>query len=580
MSKSLHVLIVEDSQDDAESLVMELENNGYPTVYQRIENKAGMETALNSEVPWDIVLADYCLNQFDAVAALQLLKEYQLYLPFIIVSSKIGEDTAVEAMKAGVHDYIVKGKLTRLVPAVERALREAILRTEHRKAQERLRYLAYYDFLTGLPNRTLFLEHLSRQLAQSQEKIAGHKECFAVLVVSIDRFNVIKYSLGHDLGEQLSIAVAKRLEKFITNQDVVACIGINEFAILLTNLQNPHEALTKAEALNIHLTVQFQLQETTIFSTFSMGIAINTIDYQKPESMLQAADTAMHTAKGDFINSKIFFNPQMHTNAIEKLQLENDLQQAIANNQLHLNYQPIVSLKTAKIECLEALVRWKHNYFGHIAPDKIISLSEETGLILPLGKWVLTEACSKLVTWLAQLANQGRSLIMSINLSGIQLSHPDLLSQVDRVMDSLQISGKNLKLEITESTLMHNNSMVFRVLEKLKERGISLCIDDFGTGYSSLSYLRYLPIDTVKIDRSFLSPNIDHKNYDILKAIINLVHSLGLKAIAEGIETKTQRDILLSLGCEYGQGYLYSGPLEEAQVLSLYDEQSIGKGNI
>ena len=518
MKKSLHVLIVEDSQDDTESLIAELEQNGYSTVYQRVDNKHQMEAALNSEIVWDLVLADYYLNQFDAIAALQLLKEYQFDLPFIIVSSKIGEDTAVEAMKAGVDDYIVKGKLARLIPAVERALREAILRREHHKAQERLRYLAYYDLITGLPNRTLFLEHLSRQLAQSKEKIAEHKEYFAVLVISIDRFNITKYSLGHDLGEQLLIAVAKRLEKFVTNQDIVACIGVNEFAILLTNLHNTHEALDKAEDLNVHLTVQFQLQEATIFSTFSMGIATNTIDYQNPESILQAADTAMHAAKGNFINSKIFFNPQMHTNALEKLQLENDLQQAIAEQQLHLNYQPIVALKTEKIQSVEALVRWQHNYWGHIAPDKIISLSEETGLILPLGQWVLTEACSKLVTWLAQLAKRGHSLTMNVNLSAIQLYHPDLLSQIDQIMQSLQLSGKNLKLEITESTLMNNSSRVFTVLEKLKEREISLCIDDFGTGYSSLSYLRYLPIDTVKylvefqfqfLRRSLLNPNYE-----------------------------------------------------------------------
>ena len=571
MNKFLHVLIVENSQDDAELLVAELEQNGYSTIYQRVDNKAEMEAALNCGISWDIVLAAYYLNQFDALAALQLLRENQIDLPFIIVSSKIGEDIAVEAMKAGVHDFIVKGKLARLVPAVERTLRDAILRIEHRKAQERLRYLAYYDLLTGLPNRTLFLEHLSRQLAQSQERIEAHNECFAVLVLSIDRFDVIKYSLGHDLGEQLLIAVAKRLETFLTNQDIVAYTGANEFAILLTNLVYANEALEKAEDINIHLTVQFSLQETTIFSTFSMGIAINNINYEKPESMLQAADTAMHTAKGDFINNSIAYKPQMHINALEKLQLENDLQQAISSRKLHLNYQPIVALNTEKIEAFEALVRWKHNYFGYIAPEKIISLSEETGLILPLGQWVLTEACSKLVTWLAQLTQKSLSLVMSINLSGVQLSHPDLLSQIDYVMQSYQISGKNIKLEITESTLMPNTSIVFKVLEKLKERGISLCIDDFGTGYSSLSYLRYLPIDTVKIDRSFLSPDIDNKNYDILKAIINLVHSLGLKAIAEGIETTTQRDILLSLGCEYGQGYLYSYPLKEADVMSLYN---------
>lgn len=573
MNKFLHVLIVEDSQDDAESLITELEHNSYSVISQRVKNKIEMEAALNCQISWDIVLAAYYLDQFDALTALQLLKENQIDIPFIIISSKIGEGIAVEAMKAGVNDYMYKGKLTRLVPAVERALREAILRTEHRKAQERLRYLAYYDLLTGLPNRTLFLEHLSRQLAQSQEKIEAHKECFAVLVLSIDRFDVIKYSLGHELGEELLIAVAKRLEKFLTNQDIVACTGANEFAILFGNLTHPNEALKKAEEINIHLTVQFSLQETTIFSTFSMGIAINTIDYDKPESMLQAADTAMHTAKGDFINSSISYNPQMHINALEKLHLENDLQQAIANNQLHLNYQPIVALNTEKVEAFEALVRWKHNYLGYISPEKIISLSEETGLILPLGQWVLTEACSKLVTWLSQVTDQSRSLIVSVNLSGVQLSHPDILSQIDYVMQSCKVSGKNLKLEITESTLMNNTSMVFKVLEKLKERGISLCIDDFGTGYSSLSYLRYLPIDTVKIDRSFLSPHIDNKNYDILKAIINLVHSLGLKAIVEGIETKTQRDILLSLGCEYGQGYLFSYPVQEDDVLSLYDKQ-------
>ncbi|WP_238568954.1 bifunctional diguanylate cyclase/phosphodiesterase [Xenococcus sp. PCC 7305] len=565
------MLILEDSQDDAESLVTELEQNGYPTIYQRVDSRGAIEKALNSDIVWDVILADYYLNQFDAITALQLFKEYQLDLPFIIVSGKTGEDIAVEAMKAGVHDYIFKGQLARLVPAVERALREAVLRTEYRKAQERLRYLAYYDLLTGLPNRTLFLEHLSRQLAQSQEEIAAHQECFAVLVISIDRFDVIKYSLGHDLGEQLLIAIAKRLEKFLSNQDVVACTGTNEFAILLTNLDNPSHALKKAEDINIHLTVQFPLQETTIFSTFNIGIAVNTIDYEKPETMLQAADTAMHSVKNNFTNSRVFYNPQMHTQALEKLQLENDLQQAINNKKLHLNYQPIVSLVTGNIECVEALVRWNHDYFGNISPEKIISLSEETGLILPLGQWVLAEACSKLVSWLSQLANRGLSLIMSINLSGIQLSHPDLLFQIDQIMQSLKISGTNLKLEITESTLMHNTPMVFKVLEKLKERGISLCIDDFGTGYSSLSYLRYLPVDTVKIDRSFISPHIDHKNYDILKAIINLVHSLGLSAIAEGIETKTQQDILLSLGCEYGQGYLYSCPLQEEDVLSLYD---------
>ena len=567
MSKLLQVLIVEDSEDDAELLAIELKRGGYQPIYQRVETELGMQAALDKQISWDIVLADYALPHFSAIAALDVLKNYQLDLPFIIVSGKIGEDTAIAAMKAGAHDYLLKGKLARLVPAVERELREAVLRQEHRRAQERLKYLAYYDDLTTLPNRTLFLECLSQQINQSK-LLQTEGYLFAVLLLNIDRFRIIKYSLGHSLSEQLLIAAAQRIKKCLNKRDILAKINADEFAIILTNLKGGKEVATRADEIYNQFLMPFELQETMVFSTVSMGIVLSSIGYEQPEKILQAADTAMHYAKFDAIKNLVFFHEVMHTLAVERLQLESDLQQAINHKKLHLNYQPIVSLSTGKIDSFEALVRWEHHSLGPIDPENFISLSEETGLIIPLGKWVLKEACQQLIRW-KQSFFRYLPLSISVNLSGIQLSHPKLLWQIDAILQSLQLEGKYLKLEITESNLMENSLALTKVLEKLKEREIKLCIDDFGTGYSSLSYLRYLPIDTVKIDRSFIVQNDNDRNYDIVKAIVNLAHSLGLDVIAEGIETEVQLKILRELGCEYGQGYLFASPLDSQTTLKL-----------
>ncbi len=573
MSKLLRVLIIEDSEDDAELLVLVLERGGYEIIDQRVDTKADMQIALNNPQPWDMVLADYSLPQFSALAALDVLREYKLDLPFIIISGKIGEETAVQAMKAGAHDYLIKGKLARLIPAVERELREAILRQEYRQAQTKLRYLAYYDNLTNLPNRILFLEHLERELASCQERcdcatdsptdsLTDSQSClFAVLILSIDRFTGIKQSLGYVLSRKLLTAIAGRLATFIGQEkNVVAHLNSDEFAILPSNIDNNKSAIEKAEAIQRQLIIPFQVQGSTFFSTVSIGIALSNNCERDPEKLLQAADTAMQYAKVNFVQSAVLFDEEMHKSAVEKLQLETALQEAIERGKLYLNYQPIVSLKTGKVDCLEALVRWKHSSLGSIPPDKFIPLSEETGQIIALGQWVLNEACCQLVNW-QQTCHAQLPLSISINLSQIQIYHPELLPQIDYLLQSLNLKGENIKLEITESTLMENASTVTKVLEQPKERNIKLCIDDFGTGYSSLSYLRYLPVDTVKIDRSFIGTEIDRKNYDIVAAIVNLAHSLGLDVIAEGIETTTQLEMLRNLGCEYGQGYLFAYPL-------------------
>jgi diguanylate cyclase (GGDEF)-like protein len=575
MSKLLRVLIIEDSEDDAELLVIALEAGGYQVIHQRVDTRVDMETALSNSQPWDIVIADYSMPQFSAIAALEVLKEWQLDLPFVIVSGKIGEDTAVAAMKAGAHDYLVKGQLGRLLPAVERELREAILREEYRAAQKRLRYLAYYDKLTDLPNRVSFLDHLNSEIALYQEiyarqgssKLTQHR--FAVLVLSIDRFHNIKRSLSYEISDKLLMAIARRLEECVVDleMNVAAKISEDEFALLVTGLKSPHEVVERAECLYRELIKPYEIDDTTVCLTVSIGIALNQDHNREPEKMLRWADTAMQYAKVNFAKTSVLFDASMESKAVEKLRIENDLQRAIDHHQLYLNYQPIVALDTGKISCLEALVRWKHDSLGIIPPDKFIPICEETGQIIALGQWVLSEACCQLVNWQKALMDD-TALTMSINLSRIQIYHPELIPQIDNLLKSLNLPGKDLKLEITESTLMENTSAVTRVLEQLKEREIKLCLDDFGTGYSSLSYLRYLPVDTVKIDRSFIGPEINDTNYGIVKAIINLAHSLSLDVIAEGIETEAQFQILKDLGCEYGQGYLFSHPLNSDDVIS------------
>ncbi|BAU63756.1 response regulator receiver modulated diguanylate cyclase/phosphodiesterase [Stanieria sp. NIES-3757] len=585
MSKLLRVLIVEDSEDDTDLLVIELERSGYQIIYQRVETKEEMQTALEVQEQWDIILADYFLPRFSAIEALDLLKEDNLDLPFIIVSGKIGEDTAVAAMKAGAHDYFIKGRLTRLVAAVERELKEGVLRQEHRHAQEKLKYLAYYDELTNLPNQRLFIQYLDQQIKINQP--------FAVLLIKLDRFSKIKYSLGHTFSEKLLIAASKRIKACLQPQDFLARISIDEFAILLPDLltrTSPHtfreqalefypsehslekQAQNQAKIIHNQLIEPFQVDKTIAFSGIRIGIALNSFGYEQSEQFLQAADTAMNQAKPDFVNYAVVFDQTIHQNALTRLQLENDLQQAIAKNQLHLNYQAIVNLKTEQINCLEVLVRWKHPFLGLVSPGKFIPLSEETGLIIPLGQWVLTEACQQLSLWQQQFSHS-LPLAISVNVSGIQLSHPELISHIDQLLQTFSLTGKHLKLEITESILMENPSAVTKVLEQLKQRNIQLCIDDFGTGYSSLNYLRYLPIDTVKIDRCFVAQESNDKNYDILKAIINLAHSLELNVIAEGIETEAQLQMLRNLNCEYGQGFLLAHPLNSQNVKNLIEEQ-------
>ena len=561
MNHSLRVLLVEDNADDVELLVLELEMGGYQVTHQQVDTAIALRRALQNQ-QWDLILVDYSMPSFSAMQALAVVKEYQLDIPFIIVSGSIGEETAVEAMKAGVHDYILKGKLARLLPAIARELKDYQVRQERRQALKRIERLAFYDDLTDLPNRTLFLECLQECIKQSRYT----SELFAVFVLDMDRYKSLKYGFGHEKGYQFLQEVARRLESCLLPYDTAARIGEDSFIILLRHLPNPNEAQQRSSYVWQVLHLPFVLNDSLIRSSASVGIVDRTIGYDLAQDFLRAADVACYNAKRRGVGQTVLFDARMQTEELDLLQLEADLQQAIQLKQFQLYYQPIVCLKTNRTTGFEALIRWQHPTKGWISPAEFIPLAEQSGLISAIGRWVLTEACSQLQRWQDQLESF-LPLSMAVNLSGIQLTQPELVDEIQQLCVGFDLNKVQLKLEITESVLMKNAAIAIAVLEQLKQNQVQVCIDDFGTGYSSLAYLHCLPIDILKIDRSFVRQMLeDEKNHSIVRAIIALADALGLTVIAEGVETQAQLDGLRSLNCDYAQGYLLSRPMPAVAV--------------
>ncbi|WP_413173138.1 putative bifunctional diguanylate cyclase/phosphodiesterase [Anabaena azotica] len=558
MIDQIKVLIVEDNLDDAELIVLELETANYQVVYKLVDTAEKMLEALEFE-EWDVILTDYSMPYFSAIAALNLVKERKLDTPFIVVSGSIGEEIAVELMRDGAHDYLLKHNLTRLAPAIARELREAKVRYERKQALEKVKFLAFYDELTGLPNKNSLLNVLSSYIHNV------HK--FAVLFIDINQYRKIKYGFGHIKSEQLLIEVGKRLQKNLRNCDYLARIGKDVFTFILGNITDASDAESKAIELHRLIDPPFDLEGFIIYVSITIGIVDSSVDFHEPEEFLRSAEIANYNAKEQGLQyPTVVYNRSMQTKALERLQMETELRQAISEQQLQLFYQPIVDLNPFQVLGFEALIRWQHPQRGWISPDEFIPLAEQTGLIIPLGDWILAAACRQLSIWQDQFLDD-LPLSLSVNLSGIQLNEPDIVSKIIHHYQSLQGLQVTLKLEITESTLMINTQTMINSLEQLRAVGIKISIDDFGTGYSSLSYLRDLPVDTLKIDRSFVSCMEKEKcSLGIIQTIITLAHTLGLDVIAEGVETVSQMKILRSLGCNYGQGYLFSKPMPPHQI--------------
>ncbi|MBV9389240.1 MAG: EAL domain-containing protein [Chroococcidiopsidaceae cyanobacterium CP_BM_ER_R8_30] len=427
---------------------------------------------------------------------------------------------------------------------------------ERQRTEAQLRYNIYHDELTGLPNRALLMERLMYALNRSKQQ---HRFVFAVLFIDLDRFKLINDSLGHLVGDQLLIVIAQRLRACLRNEDTAARLGGDEFAILLENLTDVRDATNVARRLQAELALPFHLCEQEVFISCSVGIALSTLDYDRPEDLIRDADTAMYRAKTLGKACYQVFNPSMHEQMVTLLQLETHLQQAIGRHEFRLHYQPIVSLFTGSIIGFEALVRWQHPLRGLILPQEFIPVAEETGVIIPIGYSILHEACRQLRSWQIQYSKQ--SLSISINLSSRQFSHPQLIQSIRKILQETHLDACCLKIEITESTIMENVESVTAVLLQLRDLGIELHMDDFGTGYSSLSYLHRFPVDVLKIDRSFIA-SMSSEKAEIVRTIVMLAHNLGIEVTAEGIETEAQVAQLQAMQCQYGQGYFFSKPVD------------------
>lgn len=434
-----------------------------------------------------------------------------------------------------------------------------------------------FDSLTGLPNRVLFVEKVAALLQQTSKPEA---KTFAVLFIDLDGFKVINDSLGHDVGDQLLKAMARRLQDAVRSDrkgchDEVARFGGDEFAVLVTNLANSDEGVLVAERILERLRALFKLEDREVFIGASIGIAMADPQYETPTEILRDADTAMYRAKSSGRSQCRLFDAAMRANAVERLELQNDLPKAIENKELALYYQPKVRLDTGKLFGFEALLRWKHPDYGFISPLRFIPIAEETGLIISVGAWVLEETCRQLRTWQDNFPSDP-PLQISLNVSVKQLDHPGFVDCVRKALQETGVPPHSLQLELTESVLLAEGEATTKILYELKDLGVGLSVDDFGTGYSSLNRLDRYPFDNIKIDQSFINRlGQDERSAKVIRSIVMLAQNLKIDVIAEGVERLEQAEQLLHLGCQSGQGYLFAKPLPVEEAESLLPRRSL-----
>jgi diguanylate cyclase (GGDEF)-like protein len=542
---------------------------------------AGIFISLKSDKNFWQVLNEYCLNglvmyivgALMAGVALEALKQINIFLFAVAVGvsalvyftfrryvndvKKAESERAEQAEKhiVELQHYIVEQE------RISEALSES---------KEKFRHAAFHDALTDLPNRNQFVEIL-RDLLDKTRREPNYQ--FAVLFLDLTRFKTVNDSLGHSTGDRLLRFVGERLKKLIGQKDLLARFSGDEFCIILNHVKNAEEAGSFAQLINHRLASPFAIDGRQVFINAVIGISLGNVVYQNAEDVLRDADIAMYHAKE---SGKMFevFNPAMHARAVTLLQIETDLRYALERKEFEAYYQPIVSLGSLELAGFETLIRWNHPQKGLVAPNEFIPVSEETGLIVPITYWILEESCRQMVEW-QSLQSNDKLLFISVNLSGKHFVHNDLVEQIQNIIIKTGIAPHCLKLEITESAVMENAEQTIEMLERLKKLGVQLSIDDFGTGYSSLSYLHRFPVDTLKIDRSFVGTMEDvSENSAIIRTIIGLAKTLGMDVVAEGIETINQFRQLRFLGCEYGQGYLISRPAPADKIERFFTEET------
>jgi diguanylate cyclase len=589
VDSQVSILVVDDEPTNFDAIEILLVQANYHLIY--VDNGYGALSYLAEHQP-DAVLLDVMMPGVDGIEVCRQIKANPIWkhIPVIMVTALNTKEDLAECLEAGADDYISKPvngielrsrirSMLRLekqykdIQSLYQQLQQAnhnlaelngILEERVRQRTAQLEQMLHYDSLTKLPSRIFLLREIEQSLQRSRNEPDYQ---FALLYLDCDRFDLINGSLGYEVGDKLLIAISDRLSNFSRQGSQLARMGEDEFCFLLDGISGEDEAIQIAHRILQTFSTHFTIEGCDLFITARIGIVLGSSYYQNSSDPLQDANTAACKAKSQGQGGLQVFDRAMHSAAVKRLQLENDLHRAIEQQEFLLYYQPIVNLGTGEISGFEALIRWQHNSRGMISPTEFISCIEETGLIVPIGLLVLRQACKQLQAW-QQLGT--KDLIMSVNLSVRQFAHPQLLDELDRVLIETGISPQHLKLEITESAIMDNAQTAIAITKQLQLRQIHLSIDDFGTGYSSLSYLHHFPVQSLKIDRSFIqSIGVDPKITEIVQAILSLGHALDMTVVAEGVETAEQLACLNSLGCDYGQGYFFARPLDSQQATDL-----------
>jgi diguanylate cyclase (GGDEF)-like protein len=555
------VLHLEDNREDQELIEYLLSRAGIVCDITTVESQAEFLDALKSQ-SWDLILSDYSLPAFDGSRALAVAKQLSPDAPFIFVTGTLGEDIAVETLKNGATDYVLKQKLTRLSTAVRRALKEAAERKRLLEAEaalirsrEEFRFLADHDPLTNLYNRAYLHNHFPSMLASADR----HQERSALLFLDLDGFKFINDSLGHSLGDLVLKEAAERLKQCIREPDLLLRLGGDEFLIVLTGLKDSTDAAIAVERIQRVMADEMQIQGHSLTVTCSMGISIFPDDGTDGESLIKCADLAMYSAKDSGRNTWRFFTQEMNGRAADRLRLEYGLRHAIEKDQLFVEYQPQIDLKTGRIVGAEALLCWRHPEMGVVLPATFIPISENSGEIVRIGEWALRTACAQARKW------QVKGVVstpVAVNVSAVQFRQKSFVETVKKVLNETGLAPHLLELELTESLLLSSSIVMATVMSDLTDAGIRLAIDDFGVGYCGLSYLMDFKFSKLKIDGSFIkSIGRNSASSLIAAAIIGMAKILGMKVLAECAETEEQVHFLREHSCDEVQGYYFSRPI-------------------